>query len=695
MPNRLNKIQSFSLGAFHHNFKRKSKLPMSPVQAPEAAGDTQRYLDDDFEQWLEGLLEKHHVPGMSVAVVNFGEVEAAGYGLARLPDVTTSADTLYCMGSTTKAFTSALTGLLIQDEAKKHKKAADRKLKWSTPVAEILPEDFVTTDPYITKNTTIEDALSHRTGIAGHDLLWGASMGTASSITRSLRHLGPIIAPFRGKFQYNNMMYGVIGQVIEQHSGKSFPEILKELILAPLDMQSTYSGVKAASQSLNRDECLSFARGYYWVEDKAKSDDKVSASNVQQEKAGHFVPEAYIDLGAIGPAGNNISTVKDYAKWVQAFLTASKAPSDSKDESKSSATATSSQPSDQIIDHAIFRDLMTPRSLNLPVMAFFHDIVQHPPNPYVTPSTYALGWMTEPFIAPGEQIIEHGGGLPGFGAGVFLVPNHNFGVVAVGNTGMAANKLCQAVARELIGRKLGKSMEERRKHQPPEVKDVKAGESKDVPNAKPTESDTSPVSETFFNDKETDIVSYYTQSAYGTFSVSRGTEGTALEAQKPEMDGARIEREQKYDCATRHTTGKKLVAPLIIAPIPKRGLNYRLMMHNPRKAANGENLIIYGLEMLLCHGDLSEDPFSNLKQEFPDDTSLKAPLKNEIVWQSQNFDKKGAVVELDGNGLVKRLGLQLFRVDVPEKGDEEGLGEAELQDGWENRLVWFEKASVK
>lgn len=173
---------------------------MTVDKAAETAGGTETYLDDDFKQWLEGFMEDNHVPGMGVAIVNGDKVEAAAYGFARLPDVRATADTLWCMGSTTKAFTAALVGMFIHDNASQENKAGKGKLKWWTPVAEILPDDFVLSDPYITKNTTIEDALSHRTGLAGHDLLWGPYINATPEITRSLRHLGPITAPFRGKF---------------------------------------------------------------------------------------------------------------------------------------------------------------------------------------------------------------------------------------------------------------------------------------------------------------------------------------------------------------------------------------------------------------------------------------------------------------------------------------------------------------
>ena len=146
-----------------------------------------------------------------------------------------------------------------------------------------------------------------------------------------------------------------------------------------------------------------------------------------------------------------------------------------------------------------------------------------------------------------------------------------------------------------------------------------------------------------------------------------------------------IERNEKHDCKS----GSSSWAPLVISPIPRRGLNYRLILHSPRRAANNEGKILYGLEMLLCHGDLSEDPFSNLKQAFPDETSAKYTLKDQMVWQSQKYDKKGAVAELNEHGQVRRLGLQLFRVDIPEKSAED-FGDDELEDGWEDRLVWFE-----
>ena len=105
-----------------------------------------QYLDDEFKQWLEAYMRKHHVPGISVAVIQGDKVESAGYGFARLPDIPATADTLYCTGSTTKAFIAALMGILIHDQSTGGRSNHKSKLDWSTPIADILGEDFVTTE---------------------------------------------------------------------------------------------------------------------------------------------------------------------------------------------------------------------------------------------------------------------------------------------------------------------------------------------------------------------------------------------------------------------------------------------------------------------------------------------------------------------------------------------------------------------
>lgn len=125
------------------------------------------------------MLDKHHILGASVAVVDHDKVESAGYGLARLPGVPFTPDTICRMASTSKAIGAAVMGLILEDDSKNTITVGGKEEKptWSTTIIKILGEDFDLNNDHFDKNVTIEDALSNRSGVSGHDFNFGPWMG--------------------------------------------------------------------------------------------------------------------------------------------------------------------------------------------------------------------------------------------------------------------------------------------------------------------------------------------------------------------------------------------------------------------------------------------------------------------------------------------------------------------------------------
>ena len=119
-------------------------------------------------------------------------------------------------------------------------------IQWNTPISSLIRDDFVLEDDYATTHTTIEDALSHRSGMPRHDISYGGTYddheGTPRDLVRALRYL-PLTAEPRTKFQYCNMMYITISHVIETVTGTWLGDYLKEKIWGPLEMNSTVSRI--------------------------------------------------------------------------------------------------------------------------------------------------------------------------------------------------------------------------------------------------------------------------------------------------------------------------------------------------------------------------------------------------------------------------------------------------------------------
>lgn len=117
--------------------------------------------NDSFYSHVEELMQKHHVPGLSIAITNNDQVSSKGFGSASLePAVQCTPETLFDVASCAKSMTAASIALLVED----NEKYPD--IHYDTIMSTLLPEDFVMSDPSFTESVTVEDLLSHRTGMA-------------------------------------------------------------------------------------------------------------------------------------------------------------------------------------------------------------------------------------------------------------------------------------------------------------------------------------------------------------------------------------------------------------------------------------------------------------------------------------------------------------------------------------------------
>ncbi|KAJ3499693.1 hypothetical protein NLG97_g156 [Lecanicillium saksenae] len=108
-------------------------------------------------------MEEHHVPGISVAVVR-GNAPAVARGFGCSSTDTKDActpDTLFDVASCAKSLTASAVALLVEDNE------SYPSVQYNTTMASLLPEDFVMASAEYTLGVTVEDILSHRTGMAG------------------------------------------------------------------------------------------------------------------------------------------------------------------------------------------------------------------------------------------------------------------------------------------------------------------------------------------------------------------------------------------------------------------------------------------------------------------------------------------------------------------------------------------------
>jgi CubicO group peptidase (beta-lactamase class C family) len=290
-------------------------------------------------------------------------------------------DALFATCSTTKAFTSAATSIAIQDS-----QSTESPIHWSTPLASLMPEDFVLDDGYATKNITLEDALSHRTGMPEHNwtlALFSKKDHTPGSMVRAMRHM-PLATPLRTKYHYSNHMYIAVSHALEQHTGGSLGTFMKKRIWEPLDMTETYFGIAEARKDPSSKAKL--VPGYDWYPGK---------------EGGSFIPRPYQDWPANSGAGTIISNVLDYARWVRELI----------------------EREGPLKGHETVID---PRTIS-----FENDDLSFPAPFHL----YALGWMVDSYR--GQYLYSHGGGWPGYASWVAFVPSKSFGCVVMGNSSSA------------------------------------------------------------------------------------------------------------------------------------------------------------------------------------------------------------------------------------------------------------------
>jgi CubicO group peptidase (beta-lactamase class C family) len=179
------------------------------------AGFAQSGPPSDLDAYVARDMKAFDVPGIAVAIVKDGKVVLAkGYGVKKLGDpAPIDEDTLFGIGSNTKAFTSASLASLVDAG----------KISWDDKVYERL-KGFEMYDPYVSHEMTIRDLLTHRSGMGlgeGDLLFWPRTTFTRDEIIYRLRFMKPA-SSFRSRFAYDNLMYIAAGQIIPSTSVKKF-----------------------------------------------------------------------------------------------------------------------------------------------------------------------------------------------------------------------------------------------------------------------------------------------------------------------------------------------------------------------------------------------------------------------------------------------------------------------------------------
>ena len=333
----------------------------------------------DYNKKLKGLdkelteiLSDWDVAGYSVAIVDKnGIVYEKGFGYADLENERKAHEfTLYAIGSCTKSFTTALIGMLNEDD----------ELSLDDKPSDHIP-DFSFYNDEMNNTITIKDLMRHSTGLPRHDFAWYLFPShDKDSLMERIQYQEPF-AGVREQWYYNNFMFLTQGVITEKITGKIWEENVDERIFDRIGMNNSNLGI----EDMKNDKMASF--GY-------------------EVKDGSMEKMDYYDIAGMSPAGSINSSVHEMSNWLQTWINMGEFNGE------------------QIIPESFVRQAIGSQMVigkGLPDDEF----------PELHMSNYGYGWMTSSY--KGHYRVEHGGNIDGFSANVCFFPSDSIGVIVLTN----------------------------------------------------------------------------------------------------------------------------------------------------------------------------------------------------------------------------------------------------------------------
>lgn len=331
-----------------------------------------RFDPTEFDSYVESAVAAWAAPGLAVAVVKDGQVLfEKGYGVLSVDgEERVDEHTRFAIGSTTKAMTAAAMGMLVEDG----------KVRWDDRVTKHLP-GFELSDPYVTREITVRDLLTHRAGLGNADFLWYEQDTSAADIMDRVRYLDMAYS-LRSSFIYQNIMYMVAGEVIEAASGMTWADFLRTRLFMPLGMTETAAVLAETEGQAN------VARPHHYVDGELVAIDNAS-------------------VDPVAPAGSVWSSVHDMSKWLNMLLADGELPDGGR-----------------VLRAGTVAELFTPHVVQRS---------QYPADRLTSPNflTYGLAWFQKDYR--GRKVDYHTGSIDGMVAIAGLIREQNLGVYVLGN----------------------------------------------------------------------------------------------------------------------------------------------------------------------------------------------------------------------------------------------------------------------
>ncbi len=343
----------------------------NPIPSPESVNSAVAQLDP----YIRSMLEKTKVPGVAVAVIHNDRVLfLRGYGVRKVGDsARIDPDTVFEIASFSKPIASTILASLV----------GEGKISWDDRIADLDPA-FQLSSPETTRQVTIRDFLSHRSGLATEsgDLLEDLGYSRPQILYR-MRYLA-LPGQFRKTYAYSNFGYTTGAIAAATKLGKPWETIAEEQLYSRLGMAATSSRFSDYENRGNKAALHIFTDG---------------------QPVNRFVREA----DAEAPAGGVSSSARDLAEWVRLQL--DQGSWNGKQIIKANALAET---------HKAQICRATP----------------DPAKPSACPGGryYGLGWDVQTDAQGRKQISHSGAFYLGAATSVYTIPEERLGVLALSNS---------------------------------------------------------------------------------------------------------------------------------------------------------------------------------------------------------------------------------------------------------------------
>ncbi len=324
-----------------------------------------------FEDSLLRAMQTEGFPGAAFAVVEKGHiVHSKGYGFRQMGcDERVDSSTVFRIASLSKGFPAVLTGLLVQDSI----------LNWDDPVKAFLP-DFELSRASAADSLSLRHLLSHTTGLPRHTYSNLLNMEVPyADILAQLKDVRVAHTPGTW-YNYQNVAYSLIGDVMQQVMGQSYGTLLSERVFKPLQMNHASTGFYAL------ESCANVAVPHHY--------------DGQQ-----YVPSSTSNrFYSVAPAAGVNASAEDMAQWMLLML--------------------GHRP--ELLDSLTLSEIEKEQIAVSP-----RENVMRSWRP-VEASGYGLGWRTA--VKNGTRIVFHGGFVRGYRAEIMLLPDKDIGLVVLTNS---------------------------------------------------------------------------------------------------------------------------------------------------------------------------------------------------------------------------------------------------------------------